>query len=89
MSKKQCDWWSNRLLNREAEDMSKKQIPWSHFLAILGLTAVVILNIAAIAMEFRYGIFSFVDTIVFSMVIFVCCFFILLLTIFPDAGGRA
>jgi hypothetical protein len=71
------------------EKMSKKQIPWSHFLAILGLTAVAILNIAAIAMEFRYGIFSFVDTIVFTMVIFVCCFFILLIIMPPDAGGRA
>jgi uncharacterized membrane protein len=74
---------------QRGEDMSKKQIPWSHLLAILGLTAVVILNIAAIAMEFRYGIFSFVDTIVFTMVIFVCCFFILLIIMPPDAGGRA
>jgi hypothetical protein len=71
------------------EKMSKKQIPWSHFLAILGLTEVAILCIAAIAMEFRYGIFSFVHTIFFSMAIFACCFFILLIIMPPDAGGRA
>jgi uncharacterized membrane protein len=78
------------LVSRSEEmEMSKKQRPKSHFLAILGLTAVAILCITAIAMGFRYEILPFINAVVLSMVIYICCCLILLLTIFPDAGGRA